>query len=382
MESGKQAKSQAQPKRTGTLGILVAATPDGPAPFAESGFARKLCLAASGHGLTAYAFTPRAETDEDQITGYTFRDGSWVNRKFPLPDVVYDRFFSSGTQKWEKRRQLAALAEKHRFRLLGRGTAGKWIVYEALKQNQEIAPYLPETFKYENFRQLKELLNRWQGEIFLKPQFGTHGKLALHLKERQFGERRVYLLSGRDISNEVFQHRFHSGRDTARYIESLRRGKPFLAQPKLRLSTRSGEPFDIRVLMQKGKEGQWSMTGMAARVGKAGSLTSNLHGGGKACRADQLLSREFGPTAARSIIANLRQLSAVIPPYLEERFGRLAELGLDFGIDSEARIWLLEVNSKPGRSAFFGIGDSSGARKAVENPVLYACYLLKQPETS
>ncbi|ANS73731.1 hypothetical protein AWM70_03380 [Paenibacillus yonginensis] len=377
-------KSQSTPpsKRKGILGILVAATPDGPAPFAEAGFARRLCLAASGHGLTAFAFTPQAEMEEDQITGYTFRNGSWVHQSFPLPDVVYDRFFSSGSQKWEKRRQLAKLAEKHRFRLLGRGTAGKWIVYEALRQNQEISPYLPETHKYKSFGQLRELMSRWQGELFLKPQFGTHGKLALHLKERKNSGHRVYLLTGRDVSNAVFQHRFISARDTARYLESLRKGKPFLVQPKLQLSTRAGEPFDIRVLMQKDQEGKWSMTGMAARVGKAGSLTSNLHGGGKACRASQLLSREFGPAAARTVLARLRQLSAVIPPYLEERFGRLAELGLDYGIDTEARIWLLEVNSKPGRSAFCWIGDSSRARKAVENPVLYACYLLKQPETS
>lgn len=70
------------------------------------------------------------------------------------------------------------------------------------------------------------------------------------------------------------------------------------------------------------------------------------------------------------------QLSANIPIHLESHFGRLAELGIDFGVDQQGKVWILEVNSKPGRSSFFKIGDVISARKSIENPIGYARYLL------
>ncbi|WP_138496269.1 YheC/YheD family protein [Paenibacillus pinistramenti] len=364
----------------GTLGILVSKSATGHPPFTEAGFARSLCLAAAEKGLTAFAFTPAAETDNEQISGYAFRNGAWIRQWFPLPDLIYDRCFASGKAKLEKQAALARLAGQHRFRCLSRGTGGKWLVYQILKQHTETAAFLPETRRYEGFGRLDQRLSRFPEGIFLKPQFGMQGKLAMHLKKDTAGGSPVYHLTGRDGSNSVFNRRFSDSREARNYIESLRQGQPFLVQPFLQLLTTNGEPFDIRVLVQKDGSGQWSVTGMAARVGAAGSLTSNLHGGGRAFQAEALLQRELGSTAARTAAALIRRLSAVIPACLEERFGRLAELGIDFGVDAEARVWILEVNSKPGRSAFRTIGDSSGARRSVENPVLYACYLLKQPE--
>ncbi|GJM71157.1 hypothetical protein HMSSN036_33730 [Paenibacillus macerans] len=84
----------------------------------------------------------------------------------------------------------------------------------------------------------------------------------------------------------------------------------------------------------------------------------------------------MGKTGGKSVVQTIRHLSLRVPEYLESRFGRLAELGLDFGVDREGRVWILEVNSKPGRTSFFRIGDPISARKSIENPISYARYLL------
>ncbi|MDT2286965.1 hypothetical protein P7H17_14280 [Paenibacillus larvae] len=55
----------------------------------------------------------------------------------------------------------------------------------------------------------------------------------------------------------------------------------------------------------------------------------------------------------------------------------MAELGIDFGISPDSRIWLLEINSKPGRSAFRQLGNPKIFRKAVANPVRYAACLAR-----
>ncbi|MED4601859.1 hypothetical protein P9314_14260, partial [Paenibacillus validus] len=73
-----------------------------------------------------------------------------------------------------------------------------------------------------------------------------------------------------------------------------------------------------------------------------------------------------------------RQLADTLPEVLESRHGRLAELGIDFGVDTGGHIWMLEVNSKPGRSIFTYLRDDKARLAAVANPLRYADYLLRQ----
>jgi hypothetical protein len=116
---------------------------------------------------------------------------------------------------------------------------------------------------------------------------------------------------------------------------------------------------------------------MAVRRGQDGSLTSNLHGGGIAEPAGPFLARQFDAEKARSILSKLRELSVEIPEALENCHGRLAELGIDFGVDIQGNIWILEVNSKPGRSIFTYLEDPQARSKAVTNPIHYARFLLQ-----
>ena len=359
----------------GTLGIIVSETKHGVVSFSESIFAQKLCQIAGRQGLIAFAFTPKDITEDMSIQGYTFQDGVWQLKMFPLPDLIYDRCFCSGAAQAEKHQKLAMLSHLRRFRYLSRGLAGKWLVYEKLRQLPAAASHLPKTYRYHGAKQLQLLLPRWNGHAFLKPQHGTHGKLTLHIS--QVDPYEPVKLTGRNAKNQIIQVELPSLQEVGPFINTFRKGKPFLIQPYLPLTTHEGEPYDIRVLMQKGAIGRWSMTGIAARVGQTGSLTSNLHGGGKAMQAEPMLRHELGSATATTVLHQIRELSYEIPEFLEGQFGRLAELGLDFGVDKAGNVWILEVNSKPGRSAFESIGDLKSAKKAVENPILYACYLLQ-----
>ncbi|WP_277714094.1 YheC/YheD family protein [Paenibacillus mucilaginosus] len=70
------------------------------------------------------------------------------------------------------------------------------------------------------------------------------------------------------------------------------------------------------------------------------------------------------------------RLAAELPEALEAGYGRFAELGIDFGVDRDGRLWLLEVNSKPGRSVFTLLGDARAAEAALLRPLQYAASLL------
>ncbi|MNG25924.1 Endospore coat-associated protein YheD [compost metagenome] len=68
--------------------------------------------------------------------------------------------------------------------------------------------------------------------------------------------------------------------------------------------------------------------------------------------------------------------------YLEVKFGKLCELGMDIAVDPKGNVWLLEVNPKPSREVFNRIGQHATYQKAVTRPLEYALWMLKQKNQS
>jgi hypothetical protein len=121
---------------------------------------------------------------------------------------------------------------------------------------------------------------------------------------------------------------------------------------------------------------------MGVRCGQSGSITANLHGGGTAWEAAPFLKCEFGNEQAKEQMNTLIELSTKIPLALESAHGRLAELGIDLGVDRNGRVWLLEVNSKPGRTLFTYLPNKAVQKSSKENPILYAAFLLHAQKTN
>ena len=115
---------------------------------------------------------------------------------------------------------------------------------------------------------------------------------------------------------------------------------------------------------------------MAGRVGAARSVTSNLHGGGHAVRAEILLKEWLGSTEKTDkVMKTAERLGIESAAFLESSFGALCELALDLAIDREGRIYVLEVNPKPAREVFVRSGDTQTYRKSMVRPLEYAMWI-------
>src|SRR5690606_18117850 len=110
-------------------------------------------------------------------------------------------------------------------------------------------------------------------------------------------------------SNRPISAIFDSERHLLRWLARFIGTKRYLIQHSLSLHTVSGEPFDVRSLVQKSGHGQWQRTGMAVRVGRPGNLTANLHGGGTSWPLRTFLHEHFKPDKVETIIEHLQQLS-------------------------------------------------------------------------
>ncbi|QYR20408.1 YheC/YheD family protein [Paenibacillus sp. sptzw28] len=364
----------ALPQKLCILGILISERQDGgeertnaPLAMPEDEFCRQLCRFGRNLGLLVYLFDSSGlESASRRVAGYSLEDGLWNPGSYPPPDVVYDRSLCRNAE--QRRRRSISLAELKLlkpFVLLNGTLPGKLDVYAALQDDEQLRPWLPLTMCYSG-AELASLERRYPDGLFLKPSAGSHGRGAVRLSRWREGCR----IDGRDRRNEPISLQFDHFSSAAQWLERFIGTAVYTVQPYLRLNGSDGMAFDVRVLMQKDETGRWCYTGSALRKGSPGSVTANLHGGGTARKADDALSEQFGSASAAKLLARMRRIAGRAAVSLEERFGRLAELGFDFGVEPDGRLWLLEANAKPGRQSF--AGDEQAARNAVLRPLRYA----------
>jgi hypothetical protein len=357
------------------VGIMVSESQIGP-PFSHQKFFAHLCVLGAEWGCQVYVFSPvTVDCAAKSVEGYRYLSGGWIKQIFPLPDLIYDRAFFHTKQHYQ--RHMSALQRLQRLKkitFLGRGLYGKWAVFKVLAQHNVISAHLPET---ELLRHPSQLFHWFldKPSLVIKPESGTHGKGILVITKTASSE---YHLQGRDMQNQIVAKYFPDSHSLKHWLIKFVNGRRYLLQRYLHLQTKQGVAYDIRVLMQKGSNGQWMQTGMAARLGKPTSVTSNLHGGGSAAEVMPLLTAQFDVLRANAVLSKINELSDLIPPFLEQHFGRLAELGLDIGVDPDGGIWIIEVNSKPGRTAARWFAHPDASVRAMSNPMLYARYLLHQ----
>ncbi|NBD26090.1 YheC/YheD family endospore coat-associated protein [Paenibacillus glycinis] len=372
----------AEPARSGILGIMIsrrqaegAGLSGPPRAMPEDDFCRRLCAYGHTIGMLVFLFcaSEAAAADSERIAGYRLQGDEWQAGSFPLPDVVYDRALpSSSAQARSFHEALNRLSRRKRYTLLNGSLPGKLDVYHALQQEPGLRRWLPETQPYEGAARLEALLERHPAGLFLKPSAGMHGKGALRLLADGDGWR----IDGRDRHNRPLARRFADGSALGRWIDRFASAAPYLVQPCLELTDGEGRSFDVRALMQKDGEGRWRFTGAAVRRGSPGSVTANLHGGGTAVQAEEAFKTRYGDDGAATLVQRIRGASERYAAALEQHFGRLAELGLDFGLEPHGRLWLLEANAKPGRQSFDS--DAETAELAVRRPIDYAMLLASR----
>ncbi|WP_139491726.1 YheC/YheD family endospore coat-associated protein [Brevibacillus dissolubilis] len=341
--------------------------------FKEKTFYRHMTLLGRKLGILVFVFSPKTvDFTTRTCIGYQYtQERGWIEKKFPLPGMVYDRYFV-GPGHLRYRSVLDRLQNDPGIQFLGHGLAGKWQVHQMLQESPELSRFLPETHLFTSKAFYPFLKSK--GSVVLKPVAGTHGRGVTQITE----QKGVYLVRGRNQRNQPFRRTFKTIEGLKKFVRFTTMQRKHLFQPYLHLHTDTGIPFDIRILVQKNGQGNWQTTGRAVRVGNGESITSNLHGGGRAQPLASFLSRTFSSAKRSRIEADIEEISKLLPPFLEEKHGPLVELGIDIGVDRDGNVWLIEVNSRPGRTVFRQTADDKARIRSMTQPIKYAYYLMKE----
>ncbi|WP_042165023.1 YheC/YheD family protein [Paenibacillus gorillae] len=338
---------------------------------------QKMTVAGRKLGLKVIVFTPKDvnyQLNRIHSLVYEPQERQWKRKWTSFPSMIFDRCRIQRTYRFEQLRQFRKSYGHLTF--LNRPLRNKMTIHRILTKDSRFKSYLPVSRMVDGVQDVSEMLRKYP-LLYLKPVNGTGGRGILRIERKRDGK---LLIQGRDLSRRIINPKRVSAASLSGYLSDWDlKGNRYLAQQGLQLKLPTGRVHDYRMLVQKNGEGQWQVTGCAGRVGAAGSVTSNLHGGGHAVPMEVLLKQWLtSEERVTEVIAEAEQFGVGVAQYLELCYGRLCELALDLAIDQKGRIWMLEVNPKPAREVFVQAGDKETYRKAIVRPLEYALWLHGQ----
>ncbi|MBD0382748.1 YheC/YheD family endospore coat-associated protein [Paenibacillus sedimenti] len=358
------------PQRLGVLAIYLSKT-----RLEELSFFRKLSQEGKKLGVQVEVFTPDDVESNTSVRTLTYdaQIGKWIRRRTSFPPVIYDRCRYKAAANY---RMLQAFRKSHATLIyLSRPLANKWKMHQVLTESETIRKYVPATVRYSTTQELMRAIKKHK-LIYVKPKNGTGGRGILRIE--QIGND-LYLLQGRSQQRTILAPFRASEKQLMIKLHTLKLSPDFVVQQGIPLTLKDGRVHDYRLLIQKNGRGEWEVTGCAGRIGPPRSITSNLHGGGSAVSLDRLLSYRFSSQAKiNEIKKEMNSFAYKLAAFLETKFGKLCELGMDIAVDPNGQIWLLEVNPKPSREVFRRIGQKETYRKAVTRPLEYALWMMRE----
>lgn len=352
------------------VGIMHKMSDDTNRPFeAQSQFIKELNIEGARLGELSFGFDPRRiDFANRSVVGYSWYRGRWQRGVFPIPDVVYPRDVSYSAATHNVRRRLANLGCK----FINPPLIGKWQTYHILSASEELKKFVPDTKRASNYEQIDRMLRKY-GSVYIKPINGSMGRNIIKVSR------------GTNAGSYQYQYKvnhqprtgYASNRNALRQnLRRIMRGHTYIVQQQINLLRVNGSICDVRVMVQKDGDGNWSVTGKAFRIGPRGSITSNISGGGTGGKVGFVLKRRFPDAQVRERIINeVDQLAVEAARALEKETGAIGELGIDIGIDVQGKVWFIEANLKPARKVFILIGEPSVRRMTVRKPMLYARHL-------
>jgi len=191
------------------------------------------------------------------------------------------------------------------------------------------------------------------GMVYVKPEFGMHGRGVMRVEQQESGNHRFKYQHGQHMERfDHFQELYQS-------LRNEMGEKPYLLQKGVHMLKQGANDFDIRVLVQKSPRGRWEVTGAIGRVAHASKIVTNVHNGGTLKRVSTLLSPYMSVSEQETFLERLRRIGLRVAAVMDATYPGVKDLGLDIAIDHQKRPWILEVNTSPDPFIFRKLQDKS-----------------------
>ncbi len=154
-------------------------------------------------------------------------------------------------------------------------------------------------------------------------------------------------------------------------MQKLLGSTPYIIQKGVPIRQLNNKSFDIRALVQKNDKGLWSVTNVISRIANISSYNTSICE--KACLTTDVLKHLYPRDKVKAIIQSVYNLSLRSAEIMDENETyHLGEFSVDFALDNDDHIGIIELNGKPQKDLYDGIRNQFTVYK---RPILYAQYL-------
>ena len=320
---------------------------------------------AKAEGVQFFYFSPgKVDFKTRTILGKVLENGQWQERAMPFPDVIYNA--GSPERLAIAKTTISKLREEIPFTTNSIGN--KWNVTKRIREAKEFAQYLIPTEIAKSLGAVENAIETYKKIVF-KPTDGRKGK-------------GIYVISAKDEGYDVLKDTkvtYYTKPQFHRFLrQQLAEGR-FIIQPYIQSVMKSGQVFDFRLHVQKNGEGKWCVTTVYPRVAPIGSIIPNINNGGFTNYIEPFLAQEF-PEQAFDIQRMIEHFALALARHLDDiqmtTFDEVIdEIGIDIGLDEQQKIWVYEVNWRPGCPPAFYL-----ELDVVKNGILYAKYLAEHQQ--
>ncbi|MDI6617745.1 MAG: YheC/YheD family protein [Clostridiales bacterium] len=296
------------------------------------------------------------------IEGYYYNPGTgrkWIKAVLPFPSTIYRRVILPKYMELKLKRATGNC-------IFNTGYFNKWEFWKMASRSEYVKKHIPHTIMYDFFGNVEDMLDKY-GSVYLKPVFGTlaRGLIKIDKKDGYYY-----------VKNKVENIDLHFGKsdEAKRYVNRYTGRTSYIIQQAitpLRINDRS---MDFRVVMQKDETKKWICTGIVGFLGIRGNICSNW---GLQAAFEDLLSK--AAKLSTDEIAKLRKevinVCTGVCRTIESSGENYGDLGFDILIDSNLKIWVLEVNKRHFHVVPLWMNDTDMYYRIKSNPVKYAAAL-------
>lgn len=305
-------------------------------------------------------------------TFYNKKLDKWEQKSFPFPNILYDR--GGGTLPNQKiisdyiRGQFNHTSDLKKINF--QYFFDKWDVHRELVKS-ELAPYLPKSVLYYADYNLLEMFQQTPN-IYIKDCFGNNGKGVARARKLTDG---TFELS--HFYKGIKTYHLISFEELAQQVEAMFIKKKTILQEAIDVIQINGRNVDMRAAVQKNGQGELVVQAYPVRLGVENCPITSTKSGSTVYRFESFFKKNFHYTPEQ-----IHQLSGDIKSFLftsfrciERVYGSFGELGIDFAMDKQGKLWFIECNAKPGKDALYLSYDDKTIRKAFRNPLDYAKFI-------
>jgi hypothetical protein len=313
--------------------------------------------AAKMEGVDFYFFSPgRVNFKKRRINGWVYENGQWIQKNMPFPDVIYN---ASPPQTDKQEEIIDRLSATIPF--TSHSIGNKLDVYYKIKNANRFAQYLIPFTEITEPQNVLDFLSLYN-EIVIKPHNGHKGQNILFVKKKG-NKMHVQQNKTTVIMNMP---------ECKKFIKDLTKNIPYFAQAFIESKTKSGLSTHFRLHTQKNVEGEWQLTTIFPCIAQQG-IVANLSSGGYTLEFEEFIKQEFDDEHY-NIKRYLEQFAIHFTKHFDSLYcHKLDELGIDVGLDKDNKIWIFEVNWRPGTPPTFSL-----ELDVAKQMIRYAWYLAQK----